>query len=201
MQLRNRSDHRMPDLVDSYNYISPCIVESSLSTMPPRPQEPISRSIRRSQQCTGHTKTGARCKRRTARTSLCWTHLLKEQHLRIKPSQIPGAGMGLYTTIRRPPHRMIAPYTGRPITRPENTYIGDYVIQLNNAPPYKYVDANHTTDAAGRYANNARRRDHFTNNSHLSPDPAHPHQAKVVASRPIPAGREVFARYGDGYWN
>jgi len=96
---------------------------------------------------------------------------------------------------------MIAAYTGRAITRPEDTYTGDYAIQLTHESPYKYVDANHTTDAAGRYANNARRRDHFTNNSHLAPDRAHPHQAKVVASRPIPAGREVFARYGDMYWN
>ena len=165
------------------------------------PPEPISRSIRTSQQCIGHTKSGARCKRRTAKTQYCWTHLLAEQHLRIKPSQIQGAGLGLYTTIRRPAHRMIAPYTGRTITRPENTYTGHYVVQLTHAPPFKYVDSNHTTDGAGRYANNARRRDHFTNNSHLAIDRQHPSQAKVVASRPIPAGKEVFAKYGNAYWN
>jgi len=127
--------------------------------------------------------------------------LEKEQHLKIKPSQIPGAGMGLYTTIRRPAHRMVAPYTGRAIERPRNTYNGDYVIQLTSNPPFKYVDANHTTDSAGRFANNARRRDHFTNNSHLAPDYRDPSKAKVVASRPIPAGKEIFAKYGNAYWN
>jgi hypothetical protein len=112
--------------------------------------------------------------------------------------------MGLYTTTARPAHRMVAPYTGRHITRPENTYTGHYVIQLNSppqAPPYKYVDANHTTDGAGRFANNARRGDHFTNNSHLSIDRRPGGQAKVVASRPIPAGREIFTKYGGAYWN
>ena len=171
--------------------------------MPPV-REPPTDNIRKSQQCIGHAKTGARCKRRTARSPYCWTHLEKEQHLRIKPSQIPGAGMGLYTTVARPAHRMIAPYTGRHVTRPEDTYTGHYVVQLNSppqAPPYKYVDANYSTDGAGRFANNARRNDHFTNNSHLSPDRQHPNNAKVVASRRIPAGREIFARYGQGYWN
>ena len=173
--------------------------------MPPRPrQEPPTHSIRTVQQCIGHTKTGARCKRRTAKTPYCYTHLEKEQHLKIKPSQIPGAGLGLYTTVNRPARRMVAPYTGRQITRPANTYTGHYVIQLNEppqAPPYKYVDANRTTDGAGRFANNARRQDHFTNNSRLRPDYQHPGQAKVVSLRPIPAGREVFTSYGNAYWN
>jgi len=163
--------------------------------------EPISRSVRKSQQCVGHAKTGVRCQRRTAKTPYCWTHLLKEQHLRIKPSQIPQAGMGLYTTIKRPANRMIAPYTGRSIVRSNDTYRGDYVVQLNDSSPFRYVDANFTTDGAGRFSNNARRRDHFTNNSHLSLDRQHPNQVKVVASRPIPAGKEVFTKYGADYWN
>jgi hypothetical protein len=108
--------------------------------------------------------------------------------------------MGLYTTVRRPAHRMVAPYTGRAITRPENTYTGDYVVQLNDRPPYRYVDANHTTSGAGRFANNARRGDQFTNNSHLSIDRQNPDQAKVVASRPIPANKEIFVKYGADYW-
>lgn len=172
--------------------------------MPPRlhqpEEEPKTVSIRTVQQCVGHTKTGARCKRRTARTPYCFAHLEKEQHLKIKPSRINGAGMGLYTTIRRQAHRMVAPYTGRTITRPHNTYRGDYVIQLTNNSPFKYVDANHTTSSSGRFANNARRRDHLTNNSHLSIDHRDRNQAKVVSSRTIPAGSEILARYGNAYW-
>ena len=170
--------------------------------MPPRlVLEPATKSVRTVQQCIGHTQSGSRCKRRTARTSYCWTHLLKEQHLKIKPSQIPNTGLGLYTTIRRPARRMVTPYTGRPIQRPENTYTGDYVLQLNHspqAPPYKYIDANQTTEAAGRFSNMARRRDHLTNNSKLWPDYRN-HQAKIVATRPIPAGGEIRTTYGRNY--
>jgi len=148
--------------------------------MPPRRQErhrDEPDSIRKVQQCIGHTKTGARCKRRTSKTPYCFTHLEKEQHLKVKTSQIHGAGFGLYTTVRRPAHRMVAPYTGRSVTRDENDYRGNYVIQLNNNSPFKYVDANHTTDGAGRFANSAVRGDHFTNNSHLSLDRQH-HSSK-----------------------
>jgi hypothetical protein len=35
----------------------------------------------------------------------------------------------------------------------------------------------------------------------LSVDRLHPGQAKVVATRRIPAGREILARYGNAYWN
>lgn len=110
--------------------------------------------------------------------------------------------MGLFTTVPRRANRMVAPYTGEYVTKPTNNYGGDYVIQLNdrpNAPPYKYVDARKTTDGAGRFANMARRGDHKTNNSHLSAH-ANSREAKVVASRNIPAGAEVLAKYGDSYW-
>ena len=171
--------------------------------MPPRlAMEPPTHSVRTSQQCIGHTQSGARCKRRTARTQYCWTHLLKEQHLRIKPSTIPHTGMGLFTTIRRPAGRMVTPYTGRQISRPQNTYTGDYVVQLNDvprAPPFEYIDANHTTEAAGRFSNMARRQNHMTNNSKIWPDYQH-HQAKIIATRPIPAGGEVLSSYGRSYW-
>lgn len=160
------------------------------------------RAVRSVVQCIAHTRTGARCKRRTRRTNLCYAHLEKEQHLRIKKSSIPGAGMGLYTTIPRRKNRMVAPYTGEYVTKPQNNFGGDYVISLNsppNAPPYKYVDARKTTDGAGRFANNARRSDQKTNNSHLSAN-ANSRDAKVVASRNIPAGSEILAKYGAQYW-
>ena len=161
----------------------------------------MSKNIRAVVQCCGRNKSGNRCKRRTARTPLCYQHLEKEQHLRVKKSQIAGAGMGLYTTVRRPPHRMVAPYTGSLHESNEDQgYGGDYVIQLNNRPPYKFVDAQKTTEGAGRFSNMARRRDHFTNNAHLTADPK-THMAKVVSNeRPIAAGREIYTKYGNAYW-
>ena len=159
-------------------------------------------AIRKVVQCSGHTLSGARCRRRTSRTNLCYAHLEKEQHLRIKKSTIPGAGMGLFTTVPRRAHRMVAPYTGEYVTKPQDNFGGDYVISLNappDAPPFKYVDARKTTDGAGRFANNARSRDRRTNNSHLSAN-RNSREGKVVASRNIPANTEILARYGHNYW-
>ena len=166
------------------------------------PRDIHTRTVRSVVQCIAYTRTGARCRRRTRRTNLCYAHLEKEQHLRIKKSTIPGAGMGLFTTIDRRAHRKVAPYTGEYVTKPQDNYGGDYVISLNappNAPPFKYVDARKTTDGAGRFANNARRGDHKTNNSHLYTNP-NSQEAKVVASRNIPAGTEILAKYGNNYW-
>ena len=166
------------------------------------PREIHTHSLRTVVQCTGRTLSGARCKRRTARTNLCYAHLEKEQHLRIKPSTIRGAGMGLFTTVPRRAHRMVAPYTGEYVTKPDDNYGGDYVISLNappDAPPFKYVDARRTTDGAGRFSNSARRRDRRTNNSHLSAN-RNMRDAKVVATRNIPANTEVLTRYGNDYW-
>ena len=165
-------------------------------------EDTYTRTSRSVVQCIAHTRTGARCKRRTRRTNLCYAHLEKEQHLKIKKSTIPGAGMGLFTTVQRRAHRMVAPYTGEYVTRPQDNYGGDYVVSLNGppqAPPYKYVDARKTTDGAGRFSNNARRQDHKTNNSHLSAN-SNSRDAKVVASRNIPAGSEILTKYGNDYW-
>jgi len=151
-------------------------------------------------QCGGHTRTGARCKRRTARTSFCYFHLNKEHHLQIKKSQISGGGLGLWTTIARPAKRMVAPYTGEVVHREKNDYGGDYVIQLNNKSPFRYVDARRTNTAPGRFANMARTKDHKRNNAKLSLDYKNPNQAKVVSLQKIPANREILTSYGNQFW-
>lgn len=95
---------------------------------------------------------------------------------------------------------MIAPYTGEITYHANDDFGAPYAIQLNNRSPYKYVNSNKSTDAAGRYANNARRGNGKTNNAHLTPDPA-TGMAKVVSSeRPIQKGREVLCVYGRDYW-
>lgn len=54
-------------------------------------------SIRKSQQCTSNTLQRRQCKNKRAHTEKCWIHLAKEDNLRIKPSNIPDAGKGLFT--------------------------------------------------------------------------------------------------------
>ena len=61
-------------------------------------------------QCEGQTKIGLRCKRNVVRgTPYCWSHLFSAHKLRIGPSRIQGAGMGLFAStsrvIKNPPVR------------------------------------------------------------------------------------------------
>ena len=47
------------------------------------------------ERCTATAKNGSRCRNRTCRGDKCWQHLKRDSGLRVRPSQIQGAGMGL----------------------------------------------------------------------------------------------------------
>ena len=158
-------------------------------------------SIRDVVRCNGHTKTGARCKRRTAKTKFCFTHLKSELHLQVKKSNIPAAGLGLFTTVPRhydrKRHRgeVIAPYDGEIVESHNPNYGNDYALQIKRHPP-TFIDARKTTNT-GRWANNAH--GGGQNNSNLKPDNRH-QSAQIRAARNIPAGGEVLTAYGRDYW-
>ena len=52
-------------------------------------------------QCSGTTRSGNKCRRRTCRGNLCWTHLKMEKNLRVKTATAAGMGLGLFTTRAR----------------------------------------------------------------------------------------------------
>ena len=74
-------------------------------------------SVKECQRCEATTKSGNRCKNRTCRGKLCWQHLKKQEGLRVKPSGIQGAGMGLFTTKPFKKNEKIANYTGEQMSR------------------------------------------------------------------------------------
>jgi hypothetical protein len=160
---------------------------------------------RTSVQCSGHTKTGARCKRRTARSPFCFYHLEKEEHVKIKESAIPHSGMGLYTTVPRRAGQKIAFYGKDPYVDHHNQG-GDYVLQVKQNPP-TFVNPWKTSDSAGRFSNMARRGAGFhgqgSNNAAIGYSAAK-HEAFLKAKTGIPAGREVKTTYGANaardYW-
>lgn len=164
-------------------------------------------SIRNVVRCEGHKKDGTRCRRRTSKTNLCYQHLASEEHLKIKKSNIPNAGFGLFATQRIPAHTKAADYTGR-IVENIGDYDAPYALQVRQDPPM-FIDANRTTDAAGRYsnditgrANNRMPRGRGRNNAKLSAwwgRGGVPH-ASVKTTRPVPAGHEIYVRYGNQYW-
>ena len=90
------------------------------------------------ERCTATAKNGSRCRNRTCRGDKCWQHLKRDSGLRVRPSQIQGAGMGLWTTRRFKPNEKIGKYTGEWLTPaqleeryPGNTR-GEYVLCPNS---------------------------------------------------------------------
>ena len=105
--------------------------------------------------------------KRTAHTPKCWIHLAKQDNLHIKPSNIINGGKGLFSwkkTILCA--SIISKYMGRQRTKKQiDQRYGDDVAKyaLCNSRG-RCVDANHTTDAAARFANDARNTPFQNNN-------------------------------------
>lgn len=165
-------------------------------------------SIRTVVQCHGHTASGARCKKRTAKSPLCWIHLEKEDHVRIKESTIPHAGLGLFTTIARRPHQKVTLYAKGSYVDHTPGHGGEYVLQVKNNPP-TFVDGAETTSGAGRYANNPRRGmrgvPQGSTNAGLGFSTRTDTAFVKTLNRGVPAGRELKASYGHNagqeYWD
>ena len=74
-------------------------------------------SIRECDRCTAIAKSGSRCRNRTCKGKKCWIHTKKEDGLRVKRSQIPNSGFGLYSTKRFGKGDKITNYTGEKLTK------------------------------------------------------------------------------------
>ena len=168
--------------------------------MPPHPDYATSK--RTVVQCHGHAKSGERCKRRTARSPYCFTHLEKEEHLKIKTSTIPHSGLGIFTTTARKKNDNVARYSEKSYVNYDDDHGGDYVLEVKANPP-TYVNPYRTTDSSGRYSNTARNRAQGTNNAKISYNPRSK-KASIKATANIPADREIKTSYGRNahrdYW-
>ena len=150
-------------------------------------------------QCTATAKSGNRCRNRTCRGKLCWQHLKRDSGLRVKPSQIAAAGMGLWTTRRFKPNEKIGNYTGERITKQQmlarypNNKRGEYVLCPNNG---YCIDGKKTNSSSIRFANDSK------GNSQLKNNAVFKQGSDVLRAGPqgIPANREIFVSYGSDYW-
>ncbi len=144
-------------------------------------------------QCEAKTQDGTRCKRRTCRTSTyCYQHLEKIKGLRVKPSHIPRAGMGLYTTTARKKGTPIALYTGIVAAKPE----GLYSVAL---PKGKFMNSTSSQNAVGRYANTCRSKNKPACKRNNSKFAINKDKVSLKATKNIQAGNEVYVSYGPGY--
>jgi SET domain-containing protein len=125
--------------------------------------------------------------------------------LEIKESQIPSSGMGLWAAKEFKRGEAIVKYDGEKITWKEcnrrnmaQKGYGCYYLFINKR---KCVDAQYSTWAQGRYANDAAglyRIEGLRNNSRYE---IRKGEAYIIASRNIKAGEEIFVSYGRAYWN
>lgn len=148
------------------------------------------------QRCIATNNDGGRCKRVTLRSNKCWSHLLRDEHLRIKPSTIPGAGLGLFEEAPVKKGAFISAYTGKYRDDDSDKF---YPYGLRVGPGHVLIDGRKSNTAPARYINDARKAS--KNNARFSVYTGKkPHTAKVVATKGIPKDREVFLPYGRDYW-
>jgi SET domain-containing protein len=125
---------------------------------------------------------------------------LLEKHLVVKPSTLPGAGLGLFTTEAIPKGTRIVEYKGRITTWKEvkNDSTNAYIYTVN---PKHVIDARPFKKAFARYANDARglvRIKGIINNCEYVNDGL---KAYIESIKDIPAGAEILVGYGKEYWD
>ncbi len=170
-------------------------------TKPPAPDRPLPNKhgviVMPTQRCTADTQAGTHCKQRTARGQYCWNHLAAKAGLRIKKSDTPGAGMGLFASRTLPGGHDIA-YSGDLVPLDTDSDGGVYYLGLTTRVA---VDAARTNAGPGRWVNDPRGSDKRANAAFVVHTPrGQPRRASVRTLRPIERGEEILVAYGNQYW-
>ena len=149
------------------------------------------------QRCTAKTKRGDACRQRTAKGQFCWCHLSTERGLRIKPSSVAGAGLGLFASKALPAHHTID-YTGDRVPLAGDADGGVYFLQTK---ANEAIDAARTNAGEGRWVNDPRGTAQTANAEFsLYTPPGGQRRAGLRTTRPILKGEEILVKYGAGYW-
>ncbi|CAF0807442.1 unnamed protein product [Rotaria sordida] len=116
--------------------------------------------------------------------------------LEVKPSQIEGAGSGLFTRTPIAKGSCVCIYRGKILRTIEAIRLKDksYLMRLG---PQVYVDPCDDKTVLGRYINDPRNR--LLQNVVFDKRPEE-QCAYVIAKRDIATGEEIFADYGRWYW-
>jgi hypothetical protein len=134
-------------------------------------------------------------------------HLRSEDHLRIKPSGIRNAGLGLYTTedivVRGNRSKKVADYGGRKMKKRtvDALYSGTaaYAYCDGESPESWCRDSRRTNSSSGRYANSGRGSG-LRNNARLAWS-RQQQKGSIHAKKSIRKGQEILVDYGHTYWN
>lgn len=151
-------------------------------------------------RCEANTVKGERCKRRTRKQlPFCYEHARSILHVDIRPSTIPGAGLGLFALQEFKSGELIAPYKGEILTRAQMNE--RYDLEDGGLAPYALqINANTFIDSAcsrgtGAFINTKPRHNN-ARFSVYSGRAGHPPSASVRATKRIAPGEEIFVDYG-----
>ena len=122
--------------------------------------------------------------------------------LAVLPSTVPTAGKGLFTTRAFAAGAVLCHYTGtfldgRAATAARKSGDAAQTAYLMRLAKGVTIDAGPHPGVLARYVNDNA--DKARVNARFDKDPAQ-RLARVVATRALAAGEEVFASYGAGYW-
>jgi hypothetical protein len=143
---------------------------------------------------------GQRCKRNTCvRKDYCWQHLRSTLGVDVRPSMLPGAGMGLFAYKTFPKNSKVASYSGKikPVAEAKDSQYG---VAWSRG---KVVDASSTQHSVGRYTNTCRGSDKRRkkckgNNVKMARDFAR-NRISLKATKKIRKGQEIFNTYGGSF--
>ena len=163
----------------------------------PKPHPPtIDGEVRMgARRCAATTKAGVQCKAQTRHGEYCWIHLAQLRGVRIKMSEIPEAGKGLYAARDFKKGDIVARYTGDQVPTGGDHDGSAYVLELSEAVS---IDAARTNTAEGRMINDSRGSGK-RNNCRFSCNQA-AKTAVLRATQSIAKGRELFVGYGRNFW-
>jgi hypothetical protein len=102
-------------------------------------------------RCKAIKPNGDRCKNHTCRGFYCWIHLKSKDDLRIKKSELPNAGLGLYYVGKKDvkKDKTITRYSAERVSSTPNRNSA-YVLQVGNN---RFLDSENPRNFAGRYIN------------------------------------------------
>ena len=125
---------------------------------------------------------------------------LKPQYLEVKTSQLPGAGLGLFTKVFIPSGSLVVEYKGVVTTweAVKNEIDNDYIYYISSR---HVINARPTPKAHARYANDAKgitRVEGLNNNCTFKKLDG---RVFIKARMDILPGSEIFVSYGKQYWD
>ena len=150
-----------------------------------------------SHRCVAAKRDGEQCGARTKYGSKCWNHTQRDAGLRIKQSQIVGAGKGLTAAKKNfPTGAEVVKYTGDLSLDPEEDHGGSkYVVGLSQDVT---IDAARTDTALGRMISDPKGSG-FRANTKFAIDNVR-RKVRIVTTKPVRDQQEFFLPYGPGYW-